>query len=63
MSYLIDTNIVSELVRREPNPSVLAWAETVNSVSLTAGNGLAFLPRQTESRRFRLETVDLFQDS
>ena len=35
MSYLIDTNIVSELVRREPNPSVLAWAETVNSVSLS----------------------------
>jgi toxin FitB len=28
MRPLIDTNIVSELMRREPAPSVLAWAET-----------------------------------
>ncbi len=35
MSFLIDTNIVSELARREPDPSVLAWAETVNSVALS----------------------------
>ncbi|MFZ0256141.1 MAG: PIN domain-containing protein, partial [Gammaproteobacteria bacterium] len=25
MSYLIDTNVISELRRREPNPHVAAW--------------------------------------
>ncbi|RMG54167.1 MAG: type II toxin-antitoxin system VapC family toxin [Gammaproteobacteria bacterium] len=27
MSYLIDTNILSELRRKEPNPKVVAWIE------------------------------------
>lgn len=27
MSYLIDTNVLSELRRKEPNPGVVAWLE------------------------------------
>ena len=29
MSYLLDTNVISELRRRQPNPGVLAWATEV----------------------------------
>ncbi len=29
MTYLVDTNVISELSRREPDPGVLAWAGTV----------------------------------
>ncbi|MCE5312339.1 MAG: type II toxin-antitoxin system VapC family toxin [Nitrospiraceae bacterium] len=29
MSYLIDTNVVSETVRKQPNKSVIKWLETV----------------------------------
>lgn len=29
MSYLLDTNVVSELRRRRPEPAVFAWFETV----------------------------------
>ena len=29
MSFLLDTNIVSELTRRKPNPGVIAWAGNV----------------------------------
>ena len=34
--YLCDTNVISELTRPGPNPGVLAWAETVVSISLSA---------------------------
>lgn len=33
--YLIDTNIVSELARREPDANVLAWAGTVSAFRLS----------------------------
>jgi predicted nucleic acid-binding protein len=29
VSYLLDTNVISELRRRQPNPGVLAWATEV----------------------------------
>ncbi|WP_157639801.1 type II toxin-antitoxin system VapC family toxin [Lamprocystis purpurea] len=29
VTYLVDTNVISELSRREPDPGVLAWAGTV----------------------------------
>lgn len=29
MSYLIDTNVISETVRRQPNKSVIRWLETM----------------------------------
>jgi len=34
MSYLIDTNVLSELVRPKPNPAVLAWFRDVPDDSL-----------------------------
>ena len=30
MKYLLDTNVISELKRPQPNPQVLNWFETVN---------------------------------
>lgn len=33
--WLIDTNIISELARREPAPDVLRWAESVETVVLS----------------------------
>jgi predicted nucleic acid-binding protein len=33
--FLCDTNILSELARREPNRGVLAWAEGVTSVAIS----------------------------
>jgi predicted nucleic acid-binding protein len=34
MTLLLDTNVVSELRKREPNPNVLAWYATVDSADL-----------------------------
>jgi predicted nucleic acid-binding protein len=34
MTYLVDTNVVSELRKRYPNPNVLAWYATVTSAEL-----------------------------
>lgn len=33
--YLCDTNVVSELTRREPNPGLLAWVEGVRSLTIS----------------------------
>ena len=60
--YLLDTNCISELVRRKPEPRVMAWMhaaeETLLYLSvLTLGeirNGLAGLPQG--KRRTHLET-------
>ena len=34
MTYLLDTNVVSELRRRHPDPHVLAWYDTVTSAEI-----------------------------
>ena len=34
MSYLLDTNVVSELRKRSPNPGVTAWFETAQPSEL-----------------------------
>lgn len=34
MSYLLDTNVLSELVRTRPNQQVLKWFETINDNDL-----------------------------
>lgn len=34
MTYLLDTNVISELRRRSPDPSVLRWYEDVPSAQL-----------------------------
>lgn len=35
MTFLCDTNIISELARPQPNPGVLAWSKQVSSISLS----------------------------
>ena len=52
MTFLVDTNVISELVRRDPNPGVLSWAESVSSVVISAVTveeiffGLAWKPNR-----------------
>ena len=52
MAFLVDTNVISELARRDPNPGVLSWAESVSSVVISAVTveeiffGLAWKPNQ-----------------
>ena len=52
MTFLVDTNVIGELVRRDPNPGVLAWADSVSSVIISAVTveeiffGLAWKPNQ-----------------
>lgn len=36
MTYLVDTNVISELTRRLPNHGVLTWAAGVNQVAVSA---------------------------
>ena len=51
MSFLVDTNIISELARRKPNSKVRTWAESVQHVSISVVTleeiefGLAWKPR------------------
>ncbi len=33
--YLSDTNVISELTRREPNAGVLAWADTTSDFAIS----------------------------
>lgn len=34
MTYLLDTNVISELIRPKPTPSVLKWVDTVDNEKL-----------------------------
>ena len=34
MSFLLDTNVVSELAKTRPNPKVVAWLRSVPSTDL-----------------------------
>ena len=36
MTYLLDTNVVSEVMRRSPNPGVAAWFSTLDEFSVSA---------------------------
>ena len=61
MTFLLDTNVVSEWVRARPDPGVVAWLDEVDedrvflSVATLAElrSGIARIP--TGSRRVRLE--------
>lgn len=35
-SFLVDTNVLSELVRKRPDPGVLHWAQGVSRVAISA---------------------------
>ena len=59
---LLDTNVISELMRPKPNPGVLAWADGLDpeAVAITAMNeaeilhGLARLPAGQRQLRLQL---------
>ncbi|MFN0315663.1 MAG: type II toxin-antitoxin system VapC family toxin [Burkholderiales bacterium] len=36
MTYLVDTNVISELARRAPSGKVLVWAEGISSIAVSA---------------------------
>lgn len=63
MTYLLDTNVVSELRKHDPDPNVLAWYATVTSAelfvsALTIGEirlGIERLRRKDEPRADLLE--------
>ena len=72
MSYLVDTNVISELVRPKPAKSVLAWFENIPSEALhisvlTLGEihkGVEQMPDGARREKLRLwlehELVDWF---
>ncbi|WP_414526703.1 PIN domain-containing protein [Nodularia chucula] len=35
MSFLCDTNIISELVRPQPNPGVLIWVKNLSDINIS----------------------------
>jgi predicted nucleic acid-binding protein len=35
MTFLCDTNVISELARSQPNPGVWTWIATVSSIALS----------------------------
>jgi predicted nucleic acid-binding protein len=51
MSWLVDTNVLSELVRRDPNPGVSRWVRTQERLHISAITveeiefGLAWRPK------------------
>lgn len=62
MSYLVDTNVVAELARREPDPRVAAWFREIPDAALhlsvlTLGElrkGVEALPPGTRRERLRV---------
>lgn len=62
MSYLLDTNVISELARRRPSPGVVAWIEAAPDSSLhlsvlTIGEirkGVELLPPDARRERLRV---------
>lgn len=62
MSYLLDTNVISELVRTKPAKEVLAWFENIPSEALhisvlTLGEirkGIEQLPESARREKLRL---------
>ena len=68
MQWLIDTNVLSELVRPRPNPGVVEWADTVERILVSAVTieeitfGLAWKPNlriQAWFHRFVAQMCDV----
>jgi len=62
-SFLVDTNVLSELVRKRPDPGVLEWAHEVRRVAVSAATveevyfGLSWKPNP----RIRIWFDELFE--
>lgn len=65
---VIDTNVVSEMMRAEPNRQVLAWSETVRDLYTTAitlaevNHGIARLPNGRRKERLVTTAAQIFAD-
>ena len=66
MNFILDTNVVSELMKPDPDPSVLAWADPHEQAcflsALTVGEierGIRLLPGRTKEGKTRESLFDL----
>lgn len=65
---VIDTNIVSEMMRDEPDPTVLAWADAVGRLHTTTitlaevDYGIARLPDGRRKDRLAATSAQVFAD-
>lgn len=65
---VIDTNVVSEMMRDEPNPAVLAWVSTVGRLHTTAVTlaevdfGITRLPEGRRKDRLTATAARVFAD-
>lgn len=66
MSFLCDTNVLSELVKPRPDPGVVTWADGLSSVTLSVVTleevfyGLARRPKPTDSHQRLLAWFERF---
>ncbi len=69
MSILLDTNVLSEFMRDEPSPDVIAWldAQVASDVWVCAVNraeielGLALLPDGKRRQRLAMAAAEMFE--
>lgn len=65
---VIDTNVVSEMMRNEPDPKVVVWSETVGQLHTTAitlaevDYGIARLPEGHRKDRLAATAATVFAD-
>lgn len=65
---VLDTNVVSEMMRDEPDPSVLAWTNSVGQLHTTAVTlaevcyGIARLPAGQRKDRLTATAAQVFAD-
>lgn len=65
---IIDTNVVSEMMRAEADPKVLAWADSAGKLHTTAitvaevGYGIARLPDGGRKERLAAIAAEVFAD-
>jgi predicted nucleic acid-binding protein len=65
---IIDTNVISEMMRDEPDPKVLAWAATAGRLHTTAitlsevDYGIARLPAGRRRDRLTAAAAEVFAD-
>jgi tRNA(fMet)-specific endonuclease VapC len=65
MKYLLDTNVISELVAKQPNPQVTAWVDALSPVYLsviTIGEIRKGIEKLPASKRKEVLTAWLEQD-
>jgi predicted nucleic acid-binding protein len=63
---VVDTNVISEMMRERPNPTVLAWADAVGKLHTTAVTfaevdyGIVRMPDGRRKRRLAATAAEVF---